>query len=109
MLSDQQSKENNSFLLKSISDPSLTVNGADSMSRPARLRGRQQTKGLIKIIIDCRTSRLFNFTGQMMASEHHKKGKISEQAHGINCGYRWSEIAVLKLKASEGVGDLFFL
>ena len=45
----------------------------------------------------------------MMASEHHKKGKISEQAHGINCGYLWSEIAVLKLKASEGLGDLFFL
>ena len=34
---------------------------------------------------------------------------IPEQAHDISCGYLWSEIAVLKLKASEGGGDLFFL
>ena len=75
------------------------------------LRGRQ-TKGLIKIIIDCQTSRVFNFSGQKIAAyniEHQKTRDIPKQAHDINCGYLWSEIAVLKLKASEGGGDLFFL
>ena len=36
------------------------------------LRGRQ-TKGLIKIIIECQTSRVFNFTGQKIERTEHQK------------------------------------
>ena len=38
------------------------------------LRGRQ-TKGLIKIIIECQTSRVFNFTGQKIERTEHQKNR----------------------------------
>ena len=52
------------------------VNGADSTSRLARAQGEAgQTKGLIKIIIECQTSWVFNFTGQKIERTEHQKNR----------------------------------